>query len=228
MHDTTPAERVPRLVATAPVPTSAMRAWAELHDRPLNFDPVGFDAAGRDPDWHVDHRRGRLGDEAPGEPEPDGPFELARQLLVAYEFADPHIVRAVYDADAPLEGRDMLLVGRFVGLRFLMPVRVGGVVDGPAEVDGRRIHRFGWHYRTLEGHLERGQMDYELRKDLTTGTIELALRAYSQRGDTNPIVRMGFRLFGRWMQRRFHDGVIARMQRLVAADPAGRQRRTNH
>jgi uncharacterized protein (UPF0548 family) len=122
-------------------------------------------------------------------------------------------VRAVYDAAAPLEGRDMLLVGRFYGLRFPMGVRIGGVVDGSDELDGAPVHRFAWHYRTLDGHLERGQMDYEVVKYLEDGRVEFRMAAYSQRGPIrNPIVRAGFALFGRRTQLRFYARASQRMR----------------
>jgi hypothetical protein len=67
--------------------------------------------------------------EAPGPPAPGGSFEIAKRLLRDYEFADPAIVGAVYAEDSPLERRDLLLEGRFHGLRFHFGVRVGGLVD---------------------------------------------------------------------------------------------------
>lgn len=204
------------LVATAPVADATLEEYRTLHDRPPNFRPMDYAWAAAHPGWHVDHRRTPLPVEPPGPPIPGGPFSVARRVLVDYEFADPALVRAVYDGAAPLEGRDMLLEGRFLWLRFAMPVRVGGVVDGPEQWDGRPAHRFGWHYRTLAGHLERGQMDYDLLKWADTGEVEVRIRAYSQRGDIdNPVVQLGFALFGRWMQMRFHDRAAERLRALV-------------
>jgi uncharacterized protein (UPF0548 family) len=208
----------PRIVQTAPVPASAVRAFSDLHTRRVNFDPVGWEHALSDPAWRVDRHRTQLPAEAPGPPQPGGPFEVARQLLRSYEVADPALVRAVYDAAAPFDGRDMLLVGRFYGLRFPMGVRIGGVIDGPAEVDGAPIHRFAWHYRTLDGHLERGQMDYEVVKYLEDGRVEFRMAAYSQRAAIrNQIVRVGFALFGRRTQLRFYARAAERMRTLTAA-----------
>ena len=70
-----------------------------------------------------------LGTERPGDPEADGCWETACQLVRDYQFAAPEIIRAVYRPSAALLGRDMLLEGRFLGLRFLMGVRVTEVVD---------------------------------------------------------------------------------------------------
>ena len=147
-----------------------------------------------------------------------GPWEIARRLMAAYEFADPKIIRAFYVPGMPLSRRDMILVARFYGLRFYLGVRVGGVIDGTRIVDGRRIRVWGWNYRTLQGHLEMGQMDYEVWKWLDSGQVEFRIHAFSKPAlIPNPLVRLGFRLFGRWMQRRFATNACKRMRRLVAA-----------
>ena len=208
--------REPTLVATAPVSPAIREAHATLRERHPNFRPVDYAWAAAHPGWHVDRRRTTLAAEPPGPPVPDGPFEVARRAMADYEFADPALVRAVYSRAAPLEGRDMLLEGRFLWLRFPMPVRVGGVVDCREARDGRPVHRFGWYYQTLEGHLERGQMNYDLLKWADTGELEVRIRAYSTPGDIdNPIVRLGFAVFGRWVQLRFHDRAASRLRALV-------------
>jgi uncharacterized protein (UPF0548 family) len=207
-----------RIVQTAPVPAWALRAYDDLHARDVNFEPVGWERAAADPTWHADRHHTPLAGEVPGSPQPGGTFEVARGLLHRYEVADPALVRAVYDAAAPLAGRDMLLVGRFYGLRFPMGVRVGGVVDGADEIGGAAVHRFAWYYRTLDGHLERGQMDYEVIKFVADGRVEFRMAAYSQRGTiSNPIVRAGFALFGRRTQLRFYARASHRMRTLTAA-----------
>jgi len=206
------------LVATAPVGLDAFEAHADLADRGLNFAPVPFARAADDADWHVDERVGALLDEAPGPPQPGGAYEVATGIMERYEFADPARVRAVYDPDSDLEGRDLLLVGRFTVLRFHMGVRIGGVRRGLETVSGRPVHRFRWHYRTLEGHLEQGHMDYEVRKYADTGEVCFLVRAYSRRAEVpNPVVRLGFTVFGRATQLRFYDRSVRRMQRLVEA-----------
>lgn len=205
------------LVTTARVSARARRAYADWGDRDLNFEPVTFDQARRSPAWRVDEGRTQLPSERPGPAEQDGPFAVAHDVMVAYEFADPALVRAVYSPSSELEGRTMLLVGRFLGLRFHMGVRVGGVVDEHTECGGRPVQRFRWHYRTLDGHLERGHMEYELLKWTDTGTVEFIIRAYSQRARIdNVIVRLGFRLFGRSSQLRFYERSLRRMETFVA------------
>ncbi|MFZ0042518.1 MAG: hypothetical protein WAK93_14495, partial [Solirubrobacteraceae bacterium] len=73
------------------------RRLAALADKPVNFDPDSIDLADPPPGWNVDDRRQRLPAESPGDPVGDGSWEIARQLIRGYEFADPSMVRAFYD-----------------------------------------------------------------------------------------------------------------------------------
>lgn len=201
------------VVSTASTNRRALEELAVLSERDVNFQPVPWDVASADPSWRIDVRSGPMPGEEPGSPVPGGSFLTARRALIDYEFADPRLVRAVYDAALPLEGRNMLLVGRFLGLRFHMGVRIGGVVDRAGAVDGRPVHRFAWHYRTLEGHLEQGQMDYELIKWTDSGEVRFRIRAYSRRAPiANPLVRLGFMAFGRREQLRFHRRSFDRLR----------------
>lgn len=197
---------------------------AEQRERRVNFDPAEVDAS-----WHHDRSRAHLGVEAPGPPEPNGVWETACRLVAAYEMADPSLIRAVYDPSAPLHGRDMVLEGRFLVLRFYMGVRVIDVID---ERRGDSIV-WGWAYETLEGHLERGRMSYEVVKDAASGDVDLVIRAYSEGAPTlGPVTGLGWKLFGRRTQLRFYRECGRRLARLVSErlgqdDPVP-QRRTVH
>jgi uncharacterized protein (UPF0548 family) len=195
------------------------RALAALADKGLNFDPDQAEHFTTEHGWHVDDYTQPLPPEPPGPPRPGGSFEVAQRLMRDYAFADPAIIRATYAEDSPFERRDMLLVGRFWGLRFHLGVRVGGLVDEELAVDGRPLRRWGWSYRTLQGHLEMGQMGYEVRKWLDRGEVDFRIHAVSRPARIpNPVVRLGFRLFGRRVQRRFARRACQRMARLVAAE----------
>lgn len=200
------------------------RRHADLHRLPLNFDPSRHDMSRPNRGWHVDDYRQPLPAEPPGPPVAGGSWEVASHLVRNYEYADPGIIREIFRSGPPEPGRDMLLEGRFYGLRFYLGLRVGDVVDGVVEQDGRRARVWGWNYRTLKGHLERGQMDQEVRKWLDTGEVEFHIHAFSQRASIpNPIVRLGFILFGRATQIRFYKRACRRMERLTAAALTGRR-----
>jgi uncharacterized protein (UPF0548 family) len=196
----------------------ARRALAALADKGFNFDPDQAEHFTTANGWHVDDYIQPLPPEPAGPPAPVGSFEVARRLMADYEFADPAIVRAVYAPESPLDRRDMLLEGRFWGLRFHFGVRVGGLVDEETAVDDRRLRRWGWNYRTLQGHLEMGQMDYEVGKWLDSGEVEFRIHVVSRPAHIpNPVIRLGFRLFGRRVQRRFARHACQRMACLTAA-----------
>jgi hypothetical protein len=203
----------------------SLAALRALHDKPLNFDLAGRNAMTRGAGWNVDEYRQPLPGEPPGAPVPGGTWERARELMLDYEFADPEIVRAVYAPDSALEGRDMLLQARFLGLRFHFGVRVSGVVDETCEVDGRGVRVWGWSYRTLQGHLEMGQMDYEVWKWLDSGEVEFRIHVVSRPARIpNPVIRLGFRIFGRRRQVRFAKRACERMACLLEGErvkPAG-------
>jgi len=144
--------------------------------------------------------------------------------MTDYEFADPRLVRGFYDPDAPLDGREMLLSIRFHGMRFQVGVRVMGVVDEDREIDGRPARVFGWGYGTLEGHIERGRMDYEVWKWLDSGEVEFRITAVSARAHVrNPLVRLGMRLFARREQLRFYEHALQRMAEITGAAAAPSQ-----
>jgi uncharacterized protein (UPF0548 family) len=201
----------------------AHRALEALGAKGFNFDPDQSEHFTTGNGWKIDDYLQALPPEPPGPPTPGGSFEVAKGLLRDYAFADPAIVRAIYAEDSPFERRDMLLEGRFYGLRFHFGVRVGGLVDEDLAIDGRPVRRWGWNYRTLQGHLEMGQMDYEVRKRLDSGQVDFRIHAVSRPAHIpNPVIRLGFRVFGRWVQRRFARHACLRMARLTTAATAVR------
>jgi hypothetical protein len=186
-----------------------------IQDLDFNFDPEDLSRVKREA-WHVDDYCRSLPTEPPGEPIRSGSFETAKRLLRDYEFADPKRIRAYYRADAPLDGRDMLLEIRYLALRVRVGVRVGVVFDEIREVAGRRVRVWGWAYRTLQGHLERGQMDYQVWKWLDTGEVEYRIHAVAHVAETrSAVLNLGFRLVGRREQVLFARRCAGRMERLV-------------
>ena len=190
---------------------------AALHEVPVNYELDGDPST--DDGWTFDDYCQRLPREAPGDPVPDGPWEIACRLVRDYEFADPAIIQAVFLPDADLASRDMLLEGRFLFLRFLLGVRVSAVVDETVEEDGQTLRVWGWCYRTLSGHLEAGEMCYRVVKVLETGEVQFRVCRYVRsEAIPNPLVRLGWATFGRLMQIVFVKRSLARMRRLVEAE----------
>jgi uncharacterized protein (UPF0548 family) len=201
-------------------------ALDELSRLRVNYDQAhapesGFAAA--EGHWHVDSSATPLGWEVPGPPEHGGLWETACRLVGEYEFADARILRGIYRGDSALLGRNMLLEGRFFGLRFYFGVRVTGVIDEERDADAGPERVWGWCYQTLEGHLEQGRLSYEVIKHLTTGQVAFRVAGYSRPAPIgNPVVRLGFFLFGRWTQRRFYRNIQLRITDLVRQAQRGR------
>lgn len=192
------------------------RALDRLSNAPLNFDPSDLGEEGKGAHWNYDESLQALPSEAPGPPARDGSWQVASALMRGYGFADPSMVRGHYDPDAPLEGRTLLLVVRFWGLRFFVGCRVADVYERTEAIGGARAHVWGWSYRTLEGHFEQGELHWAVLKDLDTGEVSFRIHSWSRRAPGgNPIARMGFRLFGRRQQLRFYERTCERMLRLT-------------
>ena len=140
-------------------------------------------------------------------------------LVRDYEFTPPELIRAVYHRLDPLRGRNLLLEGRFLGLRFYMGVRITVLVD---ETRNEQERVWGWAYETLERHLERGKVTYEVVKHLDSGRVEFVASCQSQRSPSlGPILRLGWLLFGRRTQLRFYRRCGQRLRELVQASLTG-------
>ena len=116
-----------------------------------------------------------------------------------------------------LELRALNLISVHVG------VRVVSVYDEIRGTDGADARVFGWAYRTLEGHVEMGQMDWQVWKWRSTGDVQFRVRAVSRPAAiANPIIRLGFWLLGRRERAVFLDSTDSRMASLteLALTPA--------
>lgn len=187
---------------------------AALAEKPLNFDPAALPDASPGDGWEVTDVCQRLPDEPPGPPVNGGSWRIARRLMRGYEFADPSIVRAYYDPAVPLARRDMLLKLQALGLvHVFVGVRVGEVYEEERVIDGRRGYVCGWNYRTLAGHLEMGQMDWEVWKWVGDGRVEFRVHAVSRPAPIpNPILRVGFHLLRGRERRAFLESTRQRMR----------------
>ena len=197
-------------------PSDRREALAQLRHRGVNFDFSRQTEYTRENGWYTDDVRHALPPEPPGEPVGGGSWETARRIARNYDFAEPSIVEGVFDRDEPLEDRTMLIVLHFHRLRIQVGVRVGDVYDEGRELDGRAGRVFGWNYRTLEGHVEKGQMDWQVWKFPESGEVLFRIHSFSRpAGGGNLLVRIGFRLVGRREQLRFLRLTAERMARLT-------------
>jgi len=169
---------------------------AELASKPLNFDVAWLAGASPRGGWAITDLCQSLPAEPPGMPVEHGSWQIARRLMSGYEFADPSIVRAYYDPAIPLEQRNMLLKLQAFGVAHVfVGVRVGEVYEQTRELGERHARVWGWNYRTLDGHVEMGQMDWEVWKWLDNGHVEFRVHAVSRAARIpNPIIRLGFHL----------------------------------
>ena len=93
-------------------------------------------------------------------------------------------------------------------VRSILAIRDQGGVTAP---DGTPEAVWGYNYHTLEGHFEQGQIEFTLHKQLTTGRVLLRIHAVSKTGHiSNIFYRIGFRIFGRALQRRFAHRALDR------------------
>ena len=191
----------------------ASRRLAGLAAKELNFDPDRMVGSG----WRRDDYRQSLPAEPPGDPIPGGSFEVARRLSRDFAFSDPSLVEAFFDRDAPFAGRNMLLVLHVLGLRIDAGVRVHDDIEERCEIDGRPVLVSAWSYRTLEGHPESGQRDYEVRKWLDTGEVDFRTHSLSRPAPAHPVIRVGVLLLGRQKQAEFGRRALARMAFLTAS-----------
>ena len=193
------------------------RRLAALAHTPVNYDPETLDLEHPPHGWHLDDRCQPLPSEPPGDPLPGGSWEVARRLIQGYEFADPSLVRAHYNRGAPLDGRNMLLELRALNLVSVhVGVRVVSVYDEVRRRDARDARVFGWAYRTLTGHVEMGQMDWQVWKWHDTGEVQFRVHAVSRPAAvTNPVIRLGFRLLGEHERAVFLNSTDTRMRSLT-------------
>ncbi len=166
--------------------------------------------------WNVDAHDADLPPEPPGPPLANGSWHIAQQIIREYRFPDPQLITGIFYPDQPLEQRVMLLRARFLGFTFYFGVRIGGVVDTVRDGPDGPLHVWGYNYHTLQGHFERGQIEFTVIKAERTGAVTFHIESFSQTATIrNPLYRLGFKIFGRPLQRRFARESLRRMQRMV-------------
>lgn len=196
----------------------------EVRAAPINFDRDARESHTVENGWNVDHHEAELPPEPPGPPMPEGSWAIACDLVRSYAFPDPSLITGIFSPDEPLAGRPMLLRARFLGFRFWFGVRLTDEIDTIRQTESGPVRVWGYGYYTLEGHFERGEIQFEVRKDMNSGRVTFHVEATSQPDHiSNPFYRIGFKLFGRRLQLRFARSALERVQRLTAETLAARR-----
>ncbi len=204
--------------------------WKRYADRLANAERLGENVGPDAPSlfeakdgWRADHYEIDLAPEPPGDPLANGPFASAVRILRAYDFPDPKLITGIYVGDRPFEERSlMLLKARFLFFRFWFAVRLTDIRDDIVEGDEGPTRVWGYGYRTLDGHFEMGEILFTVRKTLSSGAVSFHIDAVSKPDRIrNPFYRIGFKLFGRSLQKRFARTSLERMQRFVREEAGG-------
>lgn len=183
---------------------------ASLAARPLSY-PVDAVDAEHAPGWTVERFQMTLGQEPPGPPLADGFFSRVRDGIIGYHFAHPALTEGHFYRDAPLLGRDMLILIRAVFIRLLVGLRVGAVRDEATDTETR----FGIRMDTVAGHILHGSEWVRVVKDHHSGIISMELDVQWRPAQLPTWwMALGFRLFGRQIQERWRNLAARRLQRL--------------
>ncbi|TGE13981.1 DUF1990 domain-containing protein [Hymenobacter elongatus] len=207
-----------RKPATKPPLWEVQRARLEAYGQAqVNFDLERTAECTTETGWLIDDYEIELPAESPGPPEAHGAWQAGQQILRNYTFPPSDLITGIFVPDAPLENRTMVLRGQFLFFTFWFGVRIGSVTDETRTLpDGSQEQVWGYNYRTLEGHFERGQIEFTIHKQLATGRVLFRIHAFSQVGRIrNPFYWLGFKLFGRTLQRRFSRESLRRLREQV-------------
>ncbi|MBY0315851.1 MAG: DUF1990 domain-containing protein [Bdellovibrionales bacterium] len=188
-----------------------------LEDLDYNFDAQLYHNAQEKLGWNIDRYENCIGKETPGAPQDGGIFLKAKEIIQFYKFPDPSLVVGIFDPQRDLDGRNMLIRASFLGLTFYFGVRVSAVIDQvQTNSRGNLEHQWGYSYRTLKGHFEVGEITFLVQKDTVTGEVFFKIESYSKADRIpNLFYRVGFKIFGRRLQKYFATSSIERIKEMV-------------
>jgi hypothetical protein len=155
-----------------------------------------------------------VGREAPGEPEPEGPYRRLARAVRAYEVFPRRLVSGLLRR-APIEAGDTygICYHLLPGLDLFFGGRATASFDGP---DGG-VWRAGFTFRTLRGHPELGEETFYVEKDVATGEVRAGLRSWSRPGLW--LTRL-LSPYARWVQVRACLAALDQLQRTANEKPA--------
>jgi hypothetical protein len=138
----------------------------------------GVTAGPRRRDNHAFYQR-EVGKEAPGQPEPDGPFCRVAEAILRYDIFPPGLVTGVLRRTPVEVGDTVGICYHFLpGLDLFFAAQVIERFDGPQG----NVWRAGFTYRTVRGHPVAGEETFAVEKDLASGGILASLRSWSRPG----------------------------------------------
>ena len=123
------------------------------------------------PAWVIDHNRETLGS---GE----ACFARARDALSAWTMFELGWVEIHPRATPIIEGTSVAILSHTMGLWGLSFAKILYTLDDVEE----GVHRYGFGYGTLPGHLERGEERFMVGWDLETDEVFFELLAFSHPG----------------------------------------------
>jgi uncharacterized protein (UPF0548 family) len=212
------------MMKNQPAPTEPWKQYQarlkRLENLPYSFAFDQREQLFKEAGWLADQYEIELPSEALGMPLEGGTFARAQAILRDYKFPPSNLIRGYYYPEQPLEKRIMLLRARFLIFTFYFGVKITSVIDAHLKETDTDEYQWGYQYATLEGHFENGEITFLLIKRLNTGQVFFRIKAYSRVGKIrNPFYRLGFRLFGRSLQRRFAKESLMRLKQMVTASP---------
>src|SRR5262249_49471826 len=117
--------------------------------------------------------------EAPGEPEPAGPYARLAAAILAFDIFPWRLVAPVLRRRPPEGGETVGLSYHFIPrLHLFFAARVMRRFEDRTS----NVWRTGFTYRTLIGHPMVGEETFSVEKNGATGGIMVALRSWSRPG----------------------------------------------
>ena len=187
-----------------PSDTRIKRFLALQQTLPFSYPEVGASRTGTPPEYPINHYRGPLGAGSQT-------FARAGDALRHWRMYDLPWTHLCWPDTPVVEGSVVAVLAHTFGLWSLNASRIIYVIE---EVG--TIHRFGFAFGTLPGHMEQGEERFTVEWDRRDDSVWYELFAFAR--PKHPLARLGYP-FTRWIQKRFAVESYAAM--LAAANPHG-------
>jgi hypothetical protein len=126
-----------------------------------------------------DHYERVVAQEAPGPPEPGGPYERLAAAVRAYRVFPPSRISGVLRREPVESGDTFGICYHFLpGIDLFFAGRVTASFGGRSG----EVWRAGFSFRTVRGHPELGEETFWVEKDPTGGSVRVGLDSWSRPG----------------------------------------------